>query len=130
MHRVLIIALTVLVLGCASGATTQIYLKQHQKYAVEDNDNYPMMTFTFIGSLKEVSKQPYLNVHGEEWGMTISIEKMLVGKYDEKVVSVGIDDPQHPPLESGKRYYITVSWGRHGMMLREETEIKKGKSNQ
>ena len=87
--------------------------------------DFPMMPFRFIGSLHSISTNSYLNVHGEEWGMGITIERMLEGSYkDTNILWIGIDDPTNAPLEKGIHYDVRAAWGRHGMMLLQVNPLK------
>ena len=85
----------------------------------------PIMPFRFIGSLHSVSSNSYMNVHGEEWGMGITIEQMLEGEYkNTNILWVGISDPTNPPLQSGRKYEIRAAWGRHGMEILDLKPMK------
>lgn len=87
--------------------------------------DFPMMPFRFVGSLHSVSTNSYLNVHGEEWGMGITIERMLEGSYDDtNILWIGISDPTEPLLQPNRKYDIRAAWGRHGMMLLDFKEVE------
>ena len=84
-----------------------------------------MMPFRFIGTLQSISSNSYMNVHGEEWGMGITIERMLDGEYNNtNILWIGISNPTNPPLQRDRKYDIKAGWGRHGMEIIDLKEVK------
>ncbi len=89
---------------------------EHEAAVREAGTEFPEPA-TFIGSLDRVLPDPYRNVHGLEWGMVVRVEQVLIGRLEEKTVEIGIDAPQRPPLQAGRKYYLTVGPSRHGNFI-------------
>ncbi|WP_444996726.1 hypothetical protein [Aliikangiella sp. IMCC44359] len=94
--------------------------KNGASYQLSDEDTQ----FTFIGSFDSISNESYMTPHGESWSISLSIEKMLMGSHDKRAVQIGTHDRNDSTFKLNTKYYITIDWGRHGMMLMGYQEVE------
>jgi len=98
-------------------------IAQHNKgasYNLSDDETQ----FTFIGGFDSISEESFLTPQGEMWTISLSVEKVVLGKYKEERVRIGTHDKNDSTFEPNKKYYITIDWGMHGMLLMGYQEIE------
>ncbi|BFM09971.1 hypothetical protein R50072_01240 [Simiduia litorea] len=77
-------------------------------------------SFSIIGTFTGVSEKSYLNVHGEEWSVEITVDKVLDGEFNNSVVYVGVPSKEKYGFEVGKQYIITLVYGSHGLRIQNK----------
>jgi hypothetical protein len=99
--------------------TTSRKIPQEVRMMHEKRDYQPPYTaFTFIGIPKEVTLDTrMLPGVGEVRGLGITVEKVLLGSWDEPEVWVDIPESTRLGLSFSDRYYMTAARRPNGMQL-------------
>jgi len=119
-----LIALTLLVISIAVAAELpKSVIEQHNKAATYDLSGHDT-EFTFIGGFDSISKDSLFSPNGEVWFISLRIEKVVLGEYKKDSVKIGTHDKHDSTFDLNKKYYITIGWGVHGMLLLGHQKIE------
>ena len=81
------------------------------------------LPFVVVGRLKGVEVTPHKNLHGNEWGVTVEVKQVVLGRWRKPTMEFGVGAPDRVPLKPGVNYFIVASWERHGIIVHTVTPV-------
>ncbi|HEY5420475.1 MAG TPA: hypothetical protein VIL10_07045 [Marmoricola sp.] len=85
----------------------------------------PAKAIVLTGTVTEIFQANAPPPSMEAWAVTIRVEKVKAGKYEEPTFTFTIHSPARAGLEVGHRYTIEATWNGHKYAVKETSPIKK-----
>jgi hypothetical protein len=86
----------------------------------------PSKTIVLLGTVTEIFQTNAPPPSRKDWAVTIQVEKVRTGKYDEPTFTFAIHSPARAGLKIGHRYTIEATWDGHAYAVKETRPIKEG----
>ena len=85
----------------------------------------PSKTIVLMGTVTEIFQTNAPPPSIKDWAVTIQVEKVNTGKYEEPTFTFAIHSPARAGLKIGHRYRIEATWNGHEYAVKETSPIKK-----
>jgi hypothetical protein len=89
----------------------------------------PSKKIVFAGTVTEISQTGASPPSRLAWAVTVRVEKVKTGKYEEPTFTFAIHSPARAGLRVGHRYTIEATWTGHEYVVKETQPIREEARN-
>lgn len=85
----------------------------------------PSRTTVLTGTVAEIFQANAPPPSRKDWAVTLRVEKVKLGKYDELTFTFAMHSPARVGLKVGHRYTVEATWDGHEYAVKETRPIKE-----
>jgi hypothetical protein len=85
----------------------------------------PSKTIVLTGTVAEIFQTNARPPSRKAWAVTLRVETVKTGKYDEPTFTFAIHSPARAGLKVGHRYTVEVTWDGHVYAVKETRPTKE-----
>ena len=85
----------------------------------------PSKALVLTGTVAEIFQVNAPRPSTKDWAVTVRVEKVRMGKYDEPTFTFTMHSPARAHLQIGHRYVIEATWDGHDYVVSETEPIKE-----